>query len=376
MLAGKGFVMKSIQSKGGLARARKLTAKQKSAIASGAARIRWEEHSNLPRVDFPGTLKLSNVSIPCAVLTDGTRVLSENGIANALLGGRSGASKRKKKAAGEAGAHLPLFVAPRQLEPFISKDLFEGPLQPIRYVDGHSVVIGYDARILRAVCEIWLSARAAGALQDQQLDKAQRAEELMRALADVGIVALVDEATGYQQFRARDELQKILAAYIAPELLPWSQRFPQSFYSELHRVRGWKYAPGSNKRNHYIGKLTNELIYKQLPNGVLEELRTKNPRDPENGRRRHTHHQFLTEDIGNPHLEKQIVAVTTLLGVSDDWSDFSRLFARSFLRAQAICLHFRPRKTTRMLHPCIVPRAHMVGASLPPRTLGLVTPAI
>lgn len=318
------------QSKGGLARAEKLTPEEKSAIASGAARARWDDQANLPSVDFPGTLKLGNINIPCAVLTDGTRVLSENGIANALLGGRSGASKRKKKAAGEAGAHLPLFVAPRQLEPFISNELLDGPLKPIRYLDGRSVVIGYDARILRAVCEIWLSARAAGALQDQQLDKAQRAEELMRALADVGIVALVDEATGYQAYRARDELQKILAAYIAPELMPWTQRFPQSFYAELHRVRGWRYAPGSNKRNHYIGKLTNELIYKQLPEGVLDELRNKNPRDPEKGRRRFTHHRFLTDDIGNPHLEKQIVAVTTLLAVADDWSDFSRLFCKKF----------------------------------------------
>ncbi|ADP70680.1 Domain of unknown function P63C [Rhodomicrobium vannielii ATCC 17100] len=321
---------KSIQSKGGEARAQKLTSEERTAIASIAATARWEKRSSLPSVDFSGTLNLGNVTIPCAILTDGTRVLSEFGITNAILGSRSGASKRKKKAAEEAGAHLPLFIAPRHLEPFIPNDLESGPLTPIQYVDGRSVVIGYDARILRVVCEIWLKARAAGALQEQQLDKAQRAEELMRALADIGIVALVDEATGYQEFRARDELQKILAAYVSPELMPWSQRFPQSFYAELHRVRGWKYVPGSNKRNHYIGKLTNELIYKQLPEGVLDELRRKNPRAPETGRRRQLHYRFLTEDIGDPHLQKQIVAVTTLLSVADDWADFTRLFCKKF----------------------------------------------
>lgn len=225
---------------------------------------------------------------------------------------------------------MPLFIAPRQLDPFISSDLRDGPLRPIYYRDGSSIVVGYDAKILRAICEVWLSARAAGALQDQQLDKAQRAEELMRALADIGIIALIDEATGYQQFRARDELQRILAAYISPDLLPWSQRFPQNFYAELHRVRGWKYAPGSNKRNHYIGKLTNELIYKQLPQGVLDELRKKNPVDPSKKRRKFTHHQFLTEEIGNPHLEKQIVSVTTLLSVADSWDEFARLFCKRF----------------------------------------------
>jgi hypothetical protein len=316
--------------RGGFARAEKLSREDRSAIASGAARARWEDQANLPSVDFSGSLALGSVSIPCAVLTNSKRVLSENGIANALLGGRSGASKRKKKAAEETGAHVPIFVAPRQLEPFISAELRNGPLKPIHYRDGRSVVIGYDARILRTICEIWLTARAAGALQDQQLDKAQRAEMLMRALADIGIVALVDEATGYQQFRARDELQKILAAYISPELLPWAKRFPDAFYEELHRVRGWTYKPGNNARNGYIGKLTKALIYDPLPPGVIEDLERKNPYVPEKKRRKHLHHQLLTTAVGHPHLEKQIVSVTTLLRISDDWSDFTRHFSKAF----------------------------------------------
>jgi hypothetical protein len=327
---GRFMADETPQSKGGKARAESLGPEERRRIAQDAAKARWSDASGLPKVDFSGTLKLGELSIPCAVLEDGTRVLSENGITNALLGGRSGASKRKKKAAEQSGALLPLFIAPRQLEPYITNELREGPLKPIHYKDGRSVVVGYDARILRAVCEVWLSARAAGALQPQQQDKAQRAEELMRALADIGIVSLIDEVTGYQQYRARDELQKILAAYISPDLLPWTPRFPQNFYAELYRVRGWTYKPGSNKRNHYIGRLTNELIYKQLPQGVLDELRAKNPVDPVVKRRKHLHHQFLTDDIGNPHLEKQIVAVTTLLSVSDNWAEFARLFSKRF----------------------------------------------
>jgi hypothetical protein len=320
----------SPQSKGGIARAEKLTPAQRSEIATTAARARWEGDADLPVVDFPGSLQLGDISIPCAVLTDGTRVLSETGITNALLGGRSGASRRKKRAAGEAGAHLPLFVAPRQLERFISKELREGPLKPIRYREGRSVITGYDARILRAVCEIWLAARAAGELQDQQLDKAQRAELLMRALADIGIVALVDEATGYQQYRARDELQKILAAYIAPELLPWAKRFPDVFYEELHRVWGWPYKPGSKNRTSYIGRLTNNLIYEKLPPGVLDELKRRNPVDPETKRRKTHYHRILTEEIGHPHLEKQIVSVTTLLKISSDREEFFKHFSKAF----------------------------------------------
>jgi hypothetical protein len=82
----------SIQSKGGKASAKKLAPKERRVIASTAAKARWGEFYSVPSVDFPGTLKLGNVSIPCAVLTDGTRVLSETGITKAILGVRSGAS--------------------------------------------------------------------------------------------------------------------------------------------------------------------------------------------------------------------------------------------------------------------------------------------
>lgn len=318
------------QSKGGKARAKSLPASERTRIASEAARTRWDEAAQLPKVEYPGVLALGPTQIPCAVLNDGRRVLTETGITNAILGSRSGASKRAKQASLASGAPLPIFIAPERLKPFISKDLEDGPLKPIYYRDGRRISVGYDPRVLRAVCEVWLRARQSGALLKNQEDKAQKAELLMRALADVGIIALVDEATGYQQVRARDELQKILAAYISPELLPWAKRFPDAFYEELHRVRGWPFRPGSNARNAYIGKLTKALIYDPLPPGVLGELERKNPYDPIKKRRKHLHHQLLTQSVGHPHLEKQIVSVTTLLRISENWSDFSRHFSKAF----------------------------------------------
>lgn len=318
------------QSFGGHARAKSLSDEDRKRIASEGGRARAEAMAGLPKAEFAGLLTLGDCTIPCAVLSDGRRVISETGITEAILGSRSGASKRLKQAQKGTGGHLPIFIAPGQLAPFIDDALARGPLQPIEYQDGRRTTIGYDPRILRAVCEVWLRAREAGALQRQQFDKAQRAEVLMRSLADVGLIALVDEATGYQRFRARDELQQILAAYIAPELLPWAKRFPDAFYEELHRVRGWKYASGGHLRTAYIGKLTNSLIYEQLPPGVLDDLKNKNPVNPSTKRRKHTHHQLLTEDIGHAHLAKQIVSVTTLLRISDNWKEFIRLFGKAF----------------------------------------------
>jgi hypothetical protein len=76
---------------------------------------------------------------------------------------------------------------------------------------------------------------------------------------------------------------------------------------------GWPFDAASTARTAYVGKLTNSLIYEQLPPGVLDDLRRKNPTDPATKRRKRKHFQFLTEDVGNPHVDKQITAVTTLL---------------------------------------------------------------
>jgi hypothetical protein len=195
-----------------------------------------------------------------------------------------------------------------------------------------SIAEGIPGQVLRRICSVWVRADRDGVLGSSQERVAKKAQILLDALADVAIIALIDEATGYQKRRAHNELQKILKAYIVPELLPWQSRFPLSYYEQIHRVMGWRYDASSTKRTAYIGKLTNKLIYEKLPPGVLLTLKRKNPPDPATKRRRHKHHQFLTNDIGNPHLEKQITAVTTLLRATPDgkWRFFETLFNQAF----------------------------------------------
>ncbi|MEM1183074.1 MAG: P63C domain-containing protein [Acidobacteriota bacterium] len=84
----------------------------------------------------------------------------------------------------------------------------------------------------------------------------------MRALARVGITALVDEATGYQHDREQQELQRILAAYLSPHLVGWAKTFPDDFYFHLFRLRGWSFDSQSNRRPRDVGRLTSVLIYK------------------------------------------------------------------------------------------------------------------
>lgn len=319
----------SPQSRGGRSRAERLSPEERRSIASAAAKARWSQAgSDLPKAIKSGVLEIGSAKIPCAVLEDGSRVLSEHGITSAL-GSRSGASKRLKKASTETGAPLPIFLAPSNVRPFISNDLEFGPLSPLRYKVGRRVVAGFDAKVLPEVCDVWLRARDAGALQSQQMERAFRAEILMRGLAHVGIVALVDEATGYQEERERDELHKLLAVYLSAERLAWAKRFPDEFYRQLYRLKGWPW-PNAGKRSPYVGKLTNWLVYDRLPEGVLGELRDRNPTLPGTGRRRWKHHQFLSEDIGQPDLRDHLLQVIALMRGSSTWANFQRSFALAF----------------------------------------------
>lgn len=126
-----------------------------------------------------------------------------------------GRLRRQKKQQEAEGSPIPVFLAPTNLKPFIPTELDSGPLAPIIYQDKGRTVYGFEATLLPAVCDIWLRAHEANALQKQQLDKAQNAEILMRGLAHVGIIALIDEATGYQAERTRDALQELLAIYLS-----------------------------------------------------------------------------------------------------------------------------------------------------------------
>lgn len=322
--------MTTAQSKGGIARAESLTEQQRKDIASKAAKDRWEAEKLLPKATHKGELTIGDIAIPCAVLEGGKRVISETGIHNHL--GTTGGKVRQLRSemVEKIGAPIPLFLSSKALEPFIPLVFEDGHLSPISYKIGRQVMTGYPAEILPKVCEVWLRARESGSLQKQQLPKALKAEILMRGLAHIGIVALVDEATGYQQERDKDELHKLLSVYLSEERLAWAKRFPDEFYKQLYRLRGWQYPTPTATKISYVGKLTNMLVYEKLPPGVLEELQTRNPTKVGTGYRRWKHHQFLSEDIGQEDLRDHLLQLVAIMRISKDWDTFMIHFDAAF----------------------------------------------
>ena len=188
---------------------------------------------------------------------------------------------------------------------------------------------GYEATILVDICEAVLDARENGVLQKQQLHIAKRCEILMRGFARVGIIALVDEATGYEKVRAKSELAKILEKYIAKEYRAWTKTCPEEFYELMFKLRNWKYDPKSVKRPSVIGRYTNDFVYERLAPGVLYELQRINP-VTEKGYRKQKHFQWLTGEIGHPDLKDHLAGVMALMRASANWNNFYRLLKRSY----------------------------------------------
>lgn len=275
-----------------------------------------------------GKLPIGQIELNVAVLSDGTRIINQSGIFKAF-----GRTKRGRAKEDLRVLERPAFIDANNLQPFIHEDLIE-VLKPIDYISlTGKEVTGYNAQILPLLCKVYLDARAKKKLLDRQEPLARASEVILVGLSQVGITALIDEATNYQYEREKDALQIILQAFIAKELLKWQKMFPDQFYFEIFRLNGWTYTvSGIKKRPGVIGTWTKELIYHQLPKGVLEELMEKTPKSA-SGNYTARFFQSLTPDIGHPALTAQIYKVIGIMQISNSWKEFKSNFNRMVDRA-------------------------------------------
>ncbi len=298
---------------GGNARSKSLTPEQRSEIAKKAALARHNKDS--PQATHESKITIGDLEIECAVLEGEIRVINERAMTKAFGGKRGGSHWKRLK---EGGANLPVYLSAKNFSPFISKDLSLALTSPIKYrTKSGNIAHGIDAKLLPEICNIFLRARDEGELHTRQIPLAKQADIIMRGLATVGIVALIDEATGFQKERAVDALAKILEQFIAKELQPWVRTFPTEFYEGLYRLRGLDFPKETVAKPSYFGHLTNDIVYKRLAPGVLEELKKKIPKG-KTGKHTSQLHRGLTKNIGHPKLMAHMDSVLTLMSITDD----------------------------------------------------------
>lgn len=293
----------------------------KSEIARKAVNERW--HPTIPKATHSGILIIAGQEMHCDVLNDGRRILRYKTISKAM--GKSKPNNFDMERA--RTLKIPVFITSNNLTPYLG-DYFQERGEQVLYksIDGKKL-IGYEASILPEVCKVYVRADDEGVLQKQQLPVADVCRAMLYGLATVGIISLVDDATGYVEQRCRDELQKILEKYISEELRPWTKKFPNEFFKQVYRIHGWEYPNIQKNHPQYVGKIINKYVYEKLPPGVLNELKNKNPSN-ENGNRLYRHHQFLSSDIGDENLSKQITQVITLMKISKDVNEFKKFMEK------------------------------------------------
>jgi hypothetical protein len=299
------------KARGGKARAAALTPERRKEIADMAVQAKREK-AKLPKATHSGSLELGGVSLACFVLDDGRRVVSGRGLTAAIgMKGRGQGVTR---------------ISDHKLIKHYENDKLSVAIEsPIKFVGkspkGDSVPSdGYEATVLQEICEAILTARDLGLVTTKQEARyVAQADVLMRGFARVGIIALIDEATGYQRDRAKDALARILEAYVAKELQPWVKTFPVDYYEQMCRLRGLPFPLVSGSYPQYFGTLTNNIIYDRLAPGLRKELKQQAAKAEKKGKL----HQHLTADIGHPKLREHLASVVTVMKLSGNYEDFS-----------------------------------------------------
>lgn len=145
--------------------------------------------------------------VSCYVLDSGQRVITKRSMSAALGGNQLNPDTAEPASLDRYIDRLPNGYALLSARPNTEFIPMNGGLA--HGIDAHTI-----ARMLRLYADAW----GAGALRANQIPVAQRAVKMLAQFAEIGIVALIDEATGYQEVRPKDELQQRLLGMICAEL--------------------------------------------------------------------------------------------------------------------------------------------------------------
>jgi hypothetical protein len=307
------------RAKGGKARAEALPATRRSEIAKQAARTRWDV--SIPEVEFGNTdrpLRLGEIEVDCYVLTGGMRVFSQRGMFEAL-----GVTSR--------GGEIQRLLEQGGIRAFLSDDAVSTLRSPVRFRrrGGGRLVSGYPVELLVDLCNAIIDASEIAGFPKYYDLACLRANIIIRAVAKVGIIALVDEATGYDEHR-QEKLQALLDRYLRKELAAWSKRFPDEFYEQIFRLRNWNWKGRHVNPPGAVAHYTKDLVYARLAPGVLKELETRNPVVGKS--RKAKHHQFLTDDVGHPELQRHLYMVIGIMKSETSWGGLIERLDRALPR--------------------------------------------
>src|SRR5215471_18374956 len=147
------------------------------------------------------------------------------------------------------------------------------------------------------------------------------------------------QATGFDDQRKREAINRILEKYVRKDALPWVRMFDVEFYRQIYRLNRWPFDPDKTARPQVIGHWTNDLYDRLAPmiRPELHRLVRRNTR----GRPTQKLTQYLSPEEGKPRLRELLEGVKALMRVSTDWDDYNAKLDVAFPRFnEALTLPF------------------------------------
>lgn len=279
--------------------------------------------ARIPIAFWPGVLPIGDEGLPVYVLDDGRRVISRTGATTSLTG--------------KAGGDLESYIRVAALRPYLPVDLEDQMIEFVLEGVRHKTVRGITAETFLEICRAYVTAAQNRSLQtDRQRAIAAQAAMFLAAVAKVGLIALIDEATGYQYARAEDALQIKLKVFLEDEMRKWEKTFPDQLWAEFGRLTGWS---GSvNQRPKYWGKLVMELVYDYLDKDVADWLRENAP-EPRHGQ---NYHQWLTGQYGLKRLTEHLWMLIGMAAACHNMAELKLKMAERFGRQPVQFTLFMP----------------------------------
>jgi len=185
---------------------------------------------------------------------------------------------------------------------------------------------GITAKQFEKILSAYVAALNAGALTtERQREIAVKCAIISIVFLKIGVEALIDERTGYQDVREEDALQLKLLAYFSEEMREWEKTFPDELWEIFAKLTGWK-GP-IHQRPRWWGKLVIEIIYDALDKDVANHLKENKP--PSLPKQRW--HQWLKENYVVKHLLSHIWQI---IGIGKTCESINEL-------REKVALHFK-----------------------------------
>lgn len=312
------------KTRSGKARMEKLSPEERKELARTAAKKRWaaaksagiltggekpeyepiilddnyKKKRDVPQARWRGVLTIGTAEIPCYVLEDSRRVITRSAATDVLSDSKG-------------GGNLEVYLMVEGLKGFVPPGFRDQMIEfevPEIAAAFNTATRGISAESFIEICRGYVAAFDANALTtERQKEIAIKAAMFLAACAKVGLIAMIDEATGYQYVRASDALQLKLRLFLAEEMRKWEKTFPDQLWEQFGRLTLWK-GP-IHSRPKYWGNLVMEFIYENLDPDVAEWLRQNAPK-PQHGQ---NYHQWLSEQYG---LKKLIEHIWKIIGIA------------------------------------------------------------